>query len=178
MNNSNNMSFDFAEKELKDNVIFPDFCYHETEVPTNLGHDAPYFYLHGRLAKIVAFDCFSVSTPLLKRMLQANIILATTIIESVEYEVLMFCAYNEEYRRMRGYAVLIDDIEAIKNCLETYPTSYKPCAGDTPDEYLKVNHKEVWEILFHHANPNYKEDMEWINSFKSDIKKAIDNNGA
>ena len=134
------------------NIVYPD--YHN---PSNLGIRAPYFYLHGLAEKIADYDCFNVSNDLMCHLLSNGVQLCVMEVIGRTHELLVFSQFNQAQCAMTGYAVLIDDEDAIREVLEEHPMSFRPCGGDTIDDYLIEKYPKIYRILKEYYNKmNYE----------------------
>lgn len=142
----------YAKHSFENHIIYPDHYNDNDE-----GHRASYFYLHGSIEEKAGYDCFNCSPELMKKLLQQNIHLATVKIGEESYKCIVFCQFNKSYRRMKGYVVEIDSLEDVKDAIEEFPNAFSPCGGDTPDEYLRKEYKEIYDTLISHYNEHLSE---------------------
>lgn len=124
----------------KNHIIYPDH-YNEDDK----GYRASYFYLHMEAETLAGFDCFNVSPELLTRLLGTTVEMAVMTIKDKTYDLLIFSEFK--YRKMCGYAVLIDDLEGVQDAIWQYPQAFRKCGGHTVDEYLRYNHPETYKLL-------------------------------
>lgn len=145
----------------KEHIIYPDHYNEEDK-----GYRASYFYLHMEAESLAGFDCFNVSPELLTQLLGNTVQVAVMTIKDKTYDLLIFCEFSTGYNKMRGYAVLIDDLEGVQDAIWQYPNAFRKCGGHTPDEYLRYNHPETYKLLVESVYSD-----EW-KKFKKDAKEA------
>jgi hypothetical protein len=118
----------------------------------NKGLCSPFFYLHGQAEQLAGYDCFESSADLFENFIRPSVSEAIMKINKVIYNLIVFCAYDETDRRMRGYAVLNTDAAAIIQAIDRFPESIKRCDIEdfiTCPETLETVQKHLFSLKAH-----------------------------
>lgn len=141
----------YSRESFRKNIIYPDFSYSTEYEETTSGTYVTGYYFDGKLERRVCFDMGSFSTNLLAQIRKAGVYLATVKFGKENVKAIVFSYYYEFNQSMQGRIIALDDIDTIKEIInhlrEKKQYFYTRIHGYSPCEYLKIKHKEVFNLL-------------------------------